>query len=47
MPTEPLIADVVVVGAGAIGSSSAFHLARAGLRVIMVEAFGGPAEGST
>jgi sarcosine oxidase subunit beta len=40
-------ADVVVVGAGALGASSAFHLARAGLRVVVVDAFAGPAEGST
>jgi sarcosine oxidase subunit beta len=42
-----LTADVVVVGAGAIGASSAFHLTRAGLRVVVLEAFDGPAEGST
>lgn len=42
-----LSTDVVVVGAGAIGASSAYHLARAGLRVHVVEAFAGPAEGST
>jgi sarcosine oxidase subunit beta len=40
-------ADVVVVGAGALGASSAYHLARAGLRVVVVDAFAGPAEGST
>jgi sarcosine oxidase, subunit beta len=40
-------ADVIVVGAGALGASSAFHLARAGLRVVVVDAFAGPAEGST
>jgi sarcosine oxidase subunit beta len=39
--------DVLVVGAGAIGASSAYHLARTGLRVTVVEAFDGPAEGST
>jgi sarcosine oxidase, subunit beta len=39
--------DVIVVGAGVIGASSAYHLARAGLRTLVVEAFGGPAEGST
>jgi sarcosine oxidase, subunit beta len=39
--------DVIVVGAGVIGASSAYHLARAGLRTLVLEAFGGPAEGST
>lgn len=39
--------DVVVIGAGAIGASSAYHLAGCGLRVTVVEAFDGPAEGST
>ena len=42
-----LSTDAVVVGAGVIGASCACHLARAGLRVTVVEAFGGPAEGST
>ena len=42
-----LSTDAVVVGAGVVGASSAYHLARAGLRVHVVEAFGGPAEGST
>ena len=40
-------ADVLVVGAGAIGASCAFHLARAGRSVIATEALDGPAEGST
>jgi sarcosine oxidase subunit beta len=40
-------ADVLVIGAGAIGASCAFHLARAGLRTAVVDQFGGPAEGST
>jgi sarcosine oxidase, subunit beta len=44
---EDLSTDVVVVGAGAIGASCASHLTRAGLRVILLEMFGGPAEGST
>ncbi|HYU03396.1 MAG TPA: FAD-dependent oxidoreductase, partial [Jatrophihabitantaceae bacterium] len=39
--------DVVVVGAGVVGASSAYRLARAGLRVVVVDAFDGPAEGST
>lgn len=42
-----LTADVIVVGAGVVGASSAFHLARAGLCVVVVDAFDGPAEGST
>jgi sarcosine oxidase subunit beta len=45
--SNDLSTDVVVVGAGAIGASCAFHLARAGLGVLVVEAFDGPAEGST
>jgi sarcosine oxidase, subunit beta len=39
--------DVLVVGAGAIGASCAFHLAQAGLSVVVAEALDGPAEGST
>jgi sarcosine oxidase subunit beta len=35
------------VGAGIIGAASAYELARRGLRVTVVEAFGGPAEGSS
>src|SRR5438552_12531162 len=46
MPRE-LTADVVVIGAGAIGASCAYHLARAGRRVVVLEQFDGPAEGST
>jgi len=40
-------ADALVIGAGAIGASCAFHLAQAGLRTVVVDQFGGPAEGST
>lgn len=40
-------ADVVVIGAGAIGASSAYQLAAAGHRVVLVEALDGPATGST
>jgi sarcosine oxidase subunit beta len=40
-------ADVLVIGAGALGASCAYHLARAGLRVVVVDQFDGPAEGST
>jgi sarcosine oxidase, subunit beta len=39
--------DVVVVGAGVIGASCAYHLSRRGLKVAIVEALSGPAEGST
>ena len=39
--------DVIVVGAGVVGASCAYHLASAGLRVLVLEGFGGPAEGST
>lgn len=42
-----LTADVVVVGAGAIGASAARHLAAAGKRVVVLEALDGPAAGST
>lgn len=41
------IADVLVVGAGAIGASCAHHLAERGLTVVVVDRFDGPAEGST
>jgi sarcosine oxidase subunit beta len=40
-------ADALVIGAGAIGASCAFHLARAGLRTVVVDQFAGPAHGST
>ena len=39
--------DVIVVGAGAIGASCAYHLTAAGFSVLVAERFGGPAEGST
>jgi glycine/D-amino acid oxidase-like deaminating enzyme len=39
--------DVIVVGAGVVGASCAYHLARGGLQVTVVENFGGPARGST
>ena len=39
--------DVVVVGAGAVGASAAYHLAARGKTVVVIEAFDGPAEGST
>lgn len=44
---EEISTDVLVVGAGAIGASTAYHLASRGVRVVVVEAFGGPAQGST
>ncbi|MFT4011261.1 MAG: FAD-dependent oxidoreductase [Nocardioidaceae bacterium] len=45
MTTE--VFDVAVVGAGIVGASAAFHLAERGLRVVVLEARGGHAEGST
>jgi glycine/D-amino acid oxidase-like deaminating enzyme len=39
--------DVLVIGTGAVGASAAYHLARAGLSVLVVDRFVGPAEGST
>jgi len=39
--------DVAVVGAGIIGASCAYHLARRGLSAVVVEAFSSYAEGST
>ncbi len=41
------VRDVVVVGAGAIGASCAYHLAARGRRVTVVEMFAGPAQGSS
>ena len=39
--------DVLVVGAGVIGASTAYHAATAGASVTVVDALDGPAEGST
>jgi sarcosine oxidase subunit beta len=39
--------DVIIIGAGVLGASSASHLASAGLAVTVVERCGGPAQGST
>src|SRR3984885_10107091 len=44
---DTISTDVIVIGAGVVGASTACHLARAGLRVTVAESFGGPAEGST
>jgi sarcosine oxidase subunit beta len=35
--TQPMETDVVIIGGGAIGASTAFHLAEAGVRVVLVE----------
>lgn len=40
-------ADVVVIGAGIIGASCAYHLADRGLRVVVVDGLAAPAAGST
>jgi sarcosine oxidase subunit beta len=40
-------ADAIVVGAGVIGSSIAFELAKLGLSVVVVDKAGGPGHGST
>jgi glycine/D-amino acid oxidase-like deaminating enzyme len=40
-------ADAIVIGAGAIGCSAAWHLRQAGAEVVVVEAAPGPAAGST
>ncbi|MEU4227009.1 FAD-dependent oxidoreductase [Nonomuraea sp. NPDC026600] len=44
---KTLVTDALVVGAGIVGASSAYHLARAGRQVVVVDALNGPAEGST
>ena len=36
-------ADAIVVGAGVVGASCAYHLARAGARVLVAETFAGDA----
>jgi glycine/D-amino acid oxidase-like deaminating enzyme len=43
----PVTADVVVVGAGVIGAACALELAKAGLRVVVVDKTGGAGLGST
>jgi glycine/D-amino acid oxidase-like deaminating enzyme len=40
-------ADVVVVGAGVIGSSAAYELAKRGRKVVVVDKAGAPGQGST
>src|SRR5881396_2184805 len=42
-PTTDVSPDVIVIGAGAIGASAALHLARAGVRVTLLEKESGPA----
>jgi sarcosine oxidase, subunit beta len=41
------MADVVVVGAGVIGASVAWHLGRAGVRALVLEGEAAPGQGST
>ena len=36
-PSLPSTADAVVVGGGAIGASTAFHLAKRGIKPILME----------
>jgi sarcosine oxidase subunit beta len=45
--TEQNRTDVVVVGAGIVGASCAFHLARSGLGVTVLDAFDSYAEGGS
>lgn len=45
--SAPAVYDVVVIGAGVIGASAAFHLSERGARVVVVEARPGHGEGST
>lgn len=47
MPGKRLSTDVVVIGAGVIGSSIALELARAGHRVIVLDRAAGAGQGST
>ncbi len=42
-----LTADAVVIGAGVIGASTAYELAKAGRRVLVVDKLAGPGHGST
>jgi glycine/D-amino acid oxidase-like deaminating enzyme len=45
--TQEITSDLVVVGAGVIGASTAYHAAATGRSVTVVDALAGPAEGST
>ncbi len=47
MPLNDTTADVVVIGAGITGASSAWHLASRGMRVVVLEKDAAPAMGST
>ena len=42
-----LTADAVVIGAGVIGASTAYELAKTGRRVLVVDKLAGPGQGST
>lgn len=47
MRATDVATDVLVVGAGILGASAAYHLTRRGVQVTLVDQFAGPAEGST
>ncbi|MDQ3149762.1 MAG: FAD-binding oxidoreductase, partial [Chloroflexota bacterium] len=42
----PAAAEVIVIGAGMLGASAAYHLARAGMRPLVIEA-NAPASGAS
>ena len=47
MAVERRTADVVVIGAGVIGSATAYQLALSGRSVVVVDKLRGPGQGST
>ncbi|MFA5140775.1 MAG: FAD-binding oxidoreductase [Elusimicrobiota bacterium] len=46
MAAEPRGFDVIIVGAGSVGSPAALSLAEAGLKVLVVDAFASPGQGA-